>query len=215
MGVSVGSSIYKAPSIYESGQGGGGGVVIGGKNYKSKIMPDGKEWLCENLDYKFCNIGGGGIPTTPNAWYYNNNEADFGKDNKYKCGLLYNWYAAKFLDEHKNDLIPTWHVATRTEWNNLLAAMINDTAKKLKAADNSCFSGFPSSWNGTDILEFFVLPTGYYFGGFSRLGEQCQFWTPQETGSNGFCFLFDYRNDVSSNNDSKQIGFSLRLVRDP
>ena len=52
-------------------------AVIGGKAYRTVKMPDGKVWLAENLDYKFCNIGGSIDPTTPNAWYYNNDESTY------------------------------------------------------------------------------------------------------------------------------------------
>ena len=63
--------------------------VIGGRRYNTIQMPDGKTWLAENLDFKFCTIGGNDIPSSPNAWYYNNDETTYGW-NGYKCGLLYN-----------------------------------------------------------------------------------------------------------------------------
>ena len=73
--------------------------VIGGKRYKTARMPDGKIWLAENLDFKFCKIGGSDTPTTSNAWYYDNDEPTYGWRNK-KYGLLYNWHAVKFLNDN-------------------------------------------------------------------------------------------------------------------
>lgn len=42
--------------------------VIGGKRYKTVQMPDGKIWLAENLDFKFCPVGGYLGNGSPNAW---------------------------------------------------------------------------------------------------------------------------------------------------
>lgn len=139
--------------------------VIGGKKYKTVKMPDGKTWLAENLDFKFCNIGGSDRPEVANAWYYNNDESTYGW-NGYKCGLLYNWYAVKLLNDNRSDLCPGWHVPTSEEWDSLITACGGNSiaGKNLKGLDNSISSGFPNDWNGTDDYGFNAIPTGYYEG---------------------------------------------------
>lgn len=187
--------------------------VIGGKKYKTVQMPDGKIWLAENLDFKFCNIGGsGGTPSTPYAWYYNNDESTYGW-NGYKCGLLYDWYAAKVLNDNRSELCPGWHVPTTTEFNTLATACGGAAiaGAKLKALDGSAGTGFPSGWNGTDDYGFGALPTGEFHGAFGSdtytffwtLTERCAFLLVNNSGEFG-----SYAQYPSSN------GFSIRLVRD-
>lgn len=99
-------------------------TTIGGRVYRT-VTINGVTWLAENLDYKFsgCGIGGSGTPSTPNAWYYNNDEATYGIDGVRKCGLLYNWHAVKLLNDSRSDLIPGWHVPTKDEWTALATAV--------------------------------------------------------------------------------------------
>ena len=209
-------SIYKGAGIYKNGAE-GGGAYIGGKRYKTVVMPDGKEWLAENLDFKFCYIGSGGSPTTPNAWYYNNDEPVFGW-NGYKCGLLYNWYAVKFLNDNKSDLCPGWHAPTDSEWSTLVTACGDDAGTKLKAIDNSVVPGFPSAWNGTDNFRFSILPAGYRMAGtFQNIGSSSPIWTCSDTLYDaGIQYYLEYNssNVGRSEGNSKVEAFSLRLVKD-
>lgn len=89
--------------------------IIGGRVYKTVVIGN-QEWLAENLDYKFDGLVVGETEdnTVPNARYYNDDEATYGVNGK-NYGLLYNWYAAKYLDDHKDELLPEgWHVPTGT-----------------------------------------------------------------------------------------------------
>ena len=190
--------------------------VIGGRRYKTIQMPDSKLWLAENLDFKFCNIGGSGSPTTPNAWYYNNDETTYGW-NGYKCGLLYNWYAVKWLEDHKTELCPGWHVPTKGEWDALATACggASTAGSKLKAKDNSVTSNWPSGWNSTDGYGFEALPSGYYYGSFDLANTHAFFWNSVEYSyDNAYSDALGTAAELLSNNYSKSLGFSLRLVRD-
>ena len=191
--------------------------VIGGKKYKTVKMPDGKVWMAENLDFKFCNIGGSGTPTTPNAWYYNNDETTYGW-NGYKCGLLYNWYAVKVLNDNRSELCPGWHVPNTTDYNDL-ASIVSDLSTagtKLKALDGSAGANWPSGWNGTDNYGFGVLPCGNYnMGVFYVLGSYCDFWTIyEESTNNARSKVFSKESRIASGLNPKVNGYSLRLVRD-
>ena len=216
MGVSVGSSIYNAPSIYESGAGGGGSdSTIGGREYKT-VTIGGVTWLAENLDYKFsgCGIGGSGMPTTPNAWYYNDDEATYGIDGVRNCGLLYNWYAAKLLNDNRSNLIPGWHVPTDDEWSALINSVggFLVAGTRLKAANVD----WAPSWGGTDEYGFKVLPTGYRFSAsFYDVGSFTNLWASTEYSAP---FAYDCAFDTSTNATlsyhNKENGYPIRLVKD-
>jgi len=143
-------------------------IKIGGRRYPA-VKIGNQLWMAENLDYKFdvngsqIPLGQWGPPTTPAAWYYNNNETDYGIDGTYKCGLLYNWYAAKYLEDNKLTLLPDgWHVPTKDEYE-ILITITEGLASKLKALDNSITSNWPSGWNGTDDYGFCVIPSGNHY----------------------------------------------------
>jgi uncharacterized protein (TIGR02145 family) len=196
--------------------------MIGGRSYRVVEMPDGNTWLAENLDYKFevdgspIPIGLSGIPDTPSAWYYDNDEAMYGLDGERKCGLLYNWFAVKYLNDNKDTLMPGWHVATRDEWNSLITAVggFDAAGTKLKAANVS----WNSSWGGTDDYKFNVLPSSLRnmsSGSFGNL-TSADYWTSTEDGDT---FAYGFGFNTSSSvvlyaTYNKKFAFSVRLVKD-
>jgi uncharacterized protein (TIGR02145 family) len=164
------------------------GVKIGGRKYPY-VQIGNQLWLAENLDYKFdgCGIGGSETPSTPHAWYYNNDEATYGIDGTYKCGLLYNWYAVDYLEQNKATLLPTgWHVATKDEWDTLIAFAGGTSlaGTKLKATNNSITSNWPANWNGTDDYGLKILPAGYLNMTFRSIGEWSMINTHTTYGTN-------------------------------
>ena len=217
MSKSVGSSIYNAPSIYESGQGVGASSTIGGREYKT-VTIDGVTWLAENLDFKFCVIGGGGTPSTPNAWYYNNDETTYGIDGIRKCGLLYNWFAVHLLNDYKNELIPGWHVPTYDEWNALENSVGGKgvAGTRLKAINGSANGKWPTGWNGTDEFGFTVFPAGSRFSGsFYDVGSYSYMWTDTESSSsNAYNYFFNSGASINNGKSGKDFAYSVRLVKD-
>lgn len=201
-------------------RGGGNTVVIGGRAYP--VVQIGNQlWMAENLDYKFeyngstLPIGPSGIPSTPAAWYYNNDEAAYGIDGTYKCGLLYNWYATKYLDDNKATLLPSgWHVPSNNEWVTLDAS-VSGSGNKLKSTDNSIAVNFPSSWNGTNEYGFGAVPSGdRYDGSFYDLNSSCTYWTTTEYDSNRINVIALKLDPILYLNDKKYHGFTIRLVKD-
>lgn len=198
-------------------------VKIGGRRYP--VVKIGNQlWMAENLDYKFeyngstLPIGPSGTPSTPAAWYYSNNEDAYGIDGTYKCGLLYNWYATKYLDDNKATLLPNgWHVPSRTEFDTLATAVGGTSAAgtKLKALDNSIATGFPSGWNGTDEYGFKALPAGDRLnGGFDDFGTYCNFWSNYEySSSHGYNYYITSASDLQGGYAIKSYAISLRLVK--
>lgn len=191
--------------------------IIGGREYRTTII-GGKEWLAENLDYKFTGLAIGSWSSNPSAGYYNNDENQYGIDGSKKCGLLYNWYAVKYLEDHKSEYIPGWHVPTDAEWTDLINAVGANAGTKLKAINNSVASDtWPTGWNGTDDYGFDALPAGYCDPdiGYCNIGSYCYFWSVSETSSShAWGRYFDTSSSVTRSTIRKMYGCSLRLVKD-
>jgi len=188
-------------------------VQIGDKLYRVGLMPDGKIWMCENLDFKFsgCVIGASGTSSSESrANYYNNDETTYGW-NGLKHGLLYNWIAVKYLEDNKSSLIPGWHGPTTAEWNALATAVGGTSVAGTKLKSTTDWS----SGAGTDDYGFSALPAGYDDGSFYSLGYYAYFWTATEYSSSGAYYrYFDSGVSMRSSNYGKYYQYSVRLVKD-
>lgn len=188
-------------------------VLIGDRLYHYVQIGD-QLWIDENLDYKFAYdggtlpIGASGTPSTPAAWYYGNDEATYGVDgNKY--GLLYNWYAAKYLEDNKSTLLPEgWHVPSTTDWDTLETAVGGaSTAVTVLKSTTGWTDGA-----GTNDYGFNGVPAGDYYGSFRYLGSRAYFWTSVEkNGVNAYYRLLG--TSFISPGFYKFYGCSVRLVK--
>ena len=187
-----------------------GQVTIGDKTYRTVVMPDGKEWMAENLDF-LPDDGSiaknpSGAPSTAAAWYYNRDEATYGWNGK-KYGLLYNWYAAKALT------IAGWHLPSTTEWNELATACGESSSCGTKLKSTTEWS----SGNGTDNWGFTAFPSGCYNGSFDYLGHSAYFWTSigeTDYSARAYFRYLDTGTSLKSSLVTKTRGYSVRLVRD-
>lgn len=171
-----------------------GTAKIGDKLYRVAEMPDGKIWMCENLDY-----GSSGV-------YYNNDEQTYGW-NGLKYGKLYTWDEAVAA----GNAISGWHLATAAEWDALVAAVGSNASTKLKSS-----TGW-SSGNGTDDYGFSAFPAGrWYSGSFQVLGSNAYFWTATvRFSTNAYCRRFDTGTSILSTDFNKtNYALSVRLVKD-
>lgn len=191
-------------------------VTIGGREYRTVTIGTAT-WLAENLDYKFqvdgsqIPIGVSGTPSTPSAWYYGNDEATYGVDgNRY--GLLYNWYAAKYLEDNKSTLLPEgWRVPSGTDWDTLATAVGGaDTAGTILKSAAGWTNGA-----GTDDYGFSGVPAGLYTSGsFYALGSFNWFWTPETLSSNARGQYLGAEAKMGWGSSAKTEGHSIRLVKD-
>ena len=195
-------------------------ATIGGRVYRT-VTIGGVTWLAENLDYKFSgvDIAPSGSPSTPAAWYYSNDEATYGIDGTRKCGLLYNWYAVKLLNDNKSELIPGWHVPTIEEWNALANAVDGTgvAGTRLKALAGAADGSWPTGWNGADEFGFAAFPAGLRDSGtFYSLGSDARFWTATEYSSgDAYYRRFDKGASMVSDHYNKAArAFSVRLIKD-
>ena len=161
------------------------------KEYRVALMPDGKLWMAENMNYV----------TPSDSWEYAQSSA-----NGATYGRLYTWQSAQLAAP------PGWHVPTRAEWDALIAACggASTAGGRLKAA----------SAGGTDDYGFGALMGGqraYNNGAFTALGAAGNWWTSTDVspGANGYYKYIqrDYINIAESNYNKSQ-GFSLRCVKD-
>lgn len=203
---------------------GGGGEwnylkeTIGNKEYKAIKLKDGNIWLAQNLDYLWqgLEIGGTSYPITPHCWYYNNDEVNYKKG-----GLLYNWYAAKYLSNNKDVLCPGWDVPSRQDLVNLVNAY--NVAKEnfcplAKAKAFSVDENYPPiSWAGYNAIGLNILPSGYkHYGSFYSFSTITVKWLKDEynSGEGRRCNFpanggsFDY--DLHAQKDE---GYSIILIK--
>ena len=208
-------SIYKGNGIYKNGANGGGGggdikalgtIEIGGKEYPYNQY-GGILFTTLNLDFAplGVDIGVEGVPSTPAAWYPNNNENEFGWNGK-KYGLLYNKFAVPIIN---NELSDGWEVATYASiWNNLRTLYSNglyDKPNKWKKEDIS-------GWNGTNQLLFNAVPAGFRDddGNFYNVGTRGVFWM-YETPNTQLVITDSSAYNNGPNNGKP--GCSLRLCK--
>lgn len=197
-------SIYNGAGIYkvgdEGGGGGGGGVKIG-KNFYRTIIIDGVEWLAENFLEKIGQQSGDS-GTNPRYAVWGGNYW-----NTYIWGIFYNWYAAKYIQDNKDTICPGWHVASKSEWENLILFAENNINKLKK---NIVWSG-----SETQDIGISILPSGNTNanGSWFDLGSRADIWTITETGSNAEKFRLQTSSFSWVQQVKTQYG-NIRLVRD-
>ena len=194
-------------------------VVIGGREYPY-VQIGNQLWLAENLDWKFqyngspLPIGVSGEPTTPAAWYYDNDEATYGVNgNKY--GILYNWYAVKYLEDNKDTMLPKgWRVPNKQDYricdDNLPS---NPTKQSTVRA---------TTWaNGTNSTGMTLLPVGIRSGssGFNSVGVQKYMWSidqhPNYPGSAYGNYVYAGKSQFYYEDAPAKVwGCAIRLVKD-
>ena len=172
-------------------------------------------WMGENLRYtgnsaSITFLGSDAVSTTARYRYYPNGDSD----NVRTYGYLYNWLAA-------NTACPNgWHLPTNAEWTQLANYLGTSTAGAQLAGGN---------WNSGSLTAssmfgrsgFDALPAGQFYTDFSGFGHTAYFWTATE----GSTSLYAQARSITNNNTilvshsssstekSKEIGFSVRCVR--
>jgi putative two-component system response regulator len=167
-----------------------------GQTYRTVVMPDGKVWMAQNLNYK---------PETGKSWCYNDDESMGGK-----YGRLYDWETAK-------DACPSgWRLPSNQDWKDLATAVggSDAAAKKLKSK-----RGWKhESGNGTDEYGFSALPGGMRYAGssdtFKYVDYYGRWWTTDLAGKlacgRGMHYSYD---NVGEYSFDKGYGLSVRCVQ--
>lgn len=177
-------------------------ITIGGRVYPV-VDINGVKWLGENLDFKWegLTISSATSSSEPRACYYNNNESTYGVNGR-RYGLLYNYLAVKYLNDHSDEFFPGWHVTTLSDWQNAVA--FAGDVKKLKSA---------VYFGGTDDYGLGIVPGGYKnASGFNKggsYGDYRIYPTGQYTD-----IIFDSGNYFRSDSSASGSLMSVRLVKD-
>lgn len=198
-------------------RGSGDPDVIGGRKYRTVTIGE-QTWLAENLDYKFDGLIIGSGPAENNtelrANYYNNDETAYGA-NGLNIGLLYNWYAVKYLNDNRDTLMPGWHVPTSEEWNELVVFVGGQETAGTKLKSTTRWN---NSDNCTDDYGFTAYPSGYYLNSlFSNVNTDACYWTITSTSNPAYAYykyILDDHSFVGYSSYLKPFQYALRLVKD-
>lgn len=197
-------------------------------NVYSTVLIGTQCWMKDNLKTHKYNDGSSIAKVTDNiAWaglsspaycWYDNDSVTHAPSN----GALYNWFAAS-----TSNICPTgWHVPSEAEWEALEVYLGMDAAtastfgirgtdegQKLKST-----SGWYSGGNGTDVVDFTVLPAGARSdsGPFESLTYEGRFWAATEGNSlAGYARrLFFSGNQIYMGTLNKKRGLSIRCIKD-
>jgi len=142
------------------------------------------------------------------AWcYYDNDPA-----NGAIYGKLYNWYAVN----DKRGIAPVgYHIPSDAEWTQLTDYLggVEKAGTKMKST-----SGWNENGNGTNESGFSGLPGGFrnLYGKFYFSGNYGHWWSSTEFSTDiawTRCLYYLF-GGVTSGNDDKKDGFSVRCLRD-
>ncbi len=190
-------------------------------------------WMAENLAYlPRVNRVADGSEDAAGSYYYvygydGTNVADAKATANYNTyGVLYNWTAAMDGEASSTTnpsgiqgVCPTgWHLPSDAEWTELTEYLggTSDAGGKLKETGTTHWNS-PNT-GATNETGFTALPGGYRIDNDSSgdIGYYGYWWSA--TGSNAADAWFrymDYSNSsVSRSNYFKEVGFSVRCVRD-
>ena len=176
-------------------------------------------WMAENLRTTKYNDGTAipnvtdddewGALTTGSYCNYNNMT---GTDSIATYGRLYNWYAV-----NTGKLAPTgWHVPSDAEWT-VLTDYLGGTSiagGKLKEIGTTHWQS-PNT-GATNVAGFTALPGGYRSssGTFSYVGGLGYWWSATEYSTTHAYYRSILYSDVGREDGVKEVGFSVRCVRD-
>lgn len=200
-----------------------------GNTYKV-VKIDEQLWMAANLKYLPSVVGPGtGSETKPYYYVYGydgTNVSDARAKANYDIyGVLYNWPAAmnKATSSTSNPsgvqgVCPTgWHLPSDAEWTQLTDYLgLSVAGGKLKESRMTHWDS-PNT-GATNETGFTALAGGYRKedGKFVSMGEDSDFWSASEFNTNFAWFRNIHYDDtdVGRNNFNKEIGFSVRCVKD-
>jgi len=191
----------------------GNGVTIGGKFYPTVILSNGSEMMACNLDYIWEGLN---VPTSDatasteqQAMYLGYDEQTYGW-NGLKYGLLYNWYAAKYLEDNRSTLLPDgWYIPSRFYWEGAFIPTVKYSAY---VRNRELWSV-----NSLDNFGLDIRPAGYFDNSTNvfQVGDFTDFWAVTANGSSyGYFLNIGLSNTPEAGfygNKSRQ--YSIRLIK--
>jgi uncharacterized protein (TIGR02145 family) len=225
-GTSTGTTLHScgAPNVHNPDLTYGSMTDQEGNVYKTIVIGT-QEWMAENLNTSSYRNGDAIVTgldnsawgaTTSGAWSYYNNDAS------YACpyGKLYNWFACT----DARGLCPVgWHVPSDDEWTVLIDFLGGESAAggKMKTTGTTGLSSGLWSYpnlGATNSSGYSGPPAGArdVNGGYVNIGLVCYGWSSSEYDSVYAWYRnlnYDY-NDAFRSSNNKQLGLSVRCLRD-
>ena len=187
-----------------------------GNAYKT-VKIGNQIWLAENLKYLPSVVGPStGSETTPYYYVYGydgTNVTDAKATSNYTTyGVLYNCTAAM-------DACPDgWHLPSAAEWGQLTYYLGGEDVAGGKLKETGTTHWASPNRGATNETGFTALPGGYrgHEGYFFNIGLEGGWWSATE-GSTYYAWnrnVYYYGSSGYRGYDSKEVGFSVRCVRD-
>jgi uncharacterized protein (TIGR02145 family) len=195
-----------------------------GYNYNTVQIGD-QCWFSENCRYlPEVSPSSEGNDTDPYYYVYDYQGTDVtaakSTSNYETYGVLYNWPAVM-----TEAICPSgWHIPSDGEWQTMEISLGMSESEAAQTGWRGSpvgdymksTSGWNSGGNGSNSSGFTGLPGGYrYSGGFLNNGDNGNWWSASESGSNSWHReLLNYNDYVLRNSKHRSLGFSARCVRD-
>jgi len=213
----VDSVIFYKPTIEETTS----GTFIDSRdgNEYNWVQIGDQVWMAENLAYlPSVNMVADGSEDAAGSYYYvygydGTNVAEAkATDNYATYGVLYNWTAAM------NACPDGWHLPSDAEWTELTDYLGGESVAGGKLKETGTTHWASPNTGATNETGFTALPGGdrYGNGTFFGVGNYGHWWSATEGNATyvwsrhmGYNF-----SDVYRGNYSKEVGFSVRCLRD-
>jgi len=227
----VDSVIFYKPTIEETTS----GTFIDSRdgNEYNWVQIGDQVWMAENLAYlPSVNMVADGSEDAAGSYYYvygydGTNVAEAkATDNYATYGVLYNWPAAMngaasstTNPSGVQGVCPTgWHLPSDAEWTELTDYLGGESVAGGKLKETGTTHWASPNTGATNETGFTALPGGDRDtdGTFTNIGNVGLWWSAPELYASIAWYrnLTYYDSDVSRNYNNKEVGFSVRCLRD-
>ena len=227
----VDSVIFYKPTIEETTS----GTFIDSRdgNEYNWVQIGDQVWMAENLAYlPSVNMVADGSEDAAGSYYYvygynGTNVADAKATANYNTyGVLYNWPAA-MNGAASSTTNPSgvqgvcpdgWHLPSDAEWTELTDYLGGESVAGGKLKETGTTHWASPNYEATNETGFTALPGGYrnFNGYFNLIGNYGYWWSATEYGTYlaWYRYMYYTGSDVDRDSDCKEVGFSVRCVRD-
>lgn len=175
-------------------------------------------WMAENLKVTHYR-NSDSIPNVIARWYQLTTGVycnyNFDTNNAVIYGSLYNWYA---VNDSRNIAPEGWHIPSDNEWQTLVDYLGGDEVAGDKMRETGTTHWHNPNTGATNESGFTALPGGFRnnLGDFFGMSTDAKFWSSTESGSDWAWYRsLEYTiSEISRHNTTKELGFSVRCVRD-
>ncbi|MDD4033419.1 MAG: FISUMP domain-containing protein [Bacteroidales bacterium] len=200
-----------------------------GKVYKTVTIGD-QVWMAEDLAYLPSVVGPATVSDTEPYYYvygYYGTDVVAAKaiGNFITYGALYNWPAAMNGDPSSGanpigvqGICPEgWHLPSYFEWITLIDYLGGEDVAGGKLKETGTAHWEDPNFGATNESGFTALPGGYpYNDAFSDIGRYGNWWGSSEYDVDNAMYLGirSGSSPVDNGSDSKELGMSVRCLRD-